>query len=216
MTTISRRSRRAPVRWHGVALTVARFAPAMVLVLSFPLLFNALRGAPGATDELHHRLPSVLGLATMLTLLASYAITPLATLTGWRWHIILRRDFALWTCAFAFTDLLAAAIVDGVLAGTAGKIGLAAGTMATLLLVPLALTSNRLSMRWLGKDWKRLHTLIYPIFALIALHLYFIGSPLFAAFFLTAVAILAIPRVRRVERWIVSRRKARTMGRQPC
>ncbi len=196
MTTISRRRREAPV-----ALTIARFAPATVLMLSLPLFW-------GPPDELHHRLPSVLGLATMLALLASYAVTPLATVTGWRWHIILRRDFALWACAFAFTDLLVAAIVDGALAGTAGKLGLAAGTMATLLLVPLAVTSNRLSMRWLGRDWKRLHILIYPIFALIALHVYFIGSPLFAAFFLTVVAILAIPRVRRVERWIVSRRKA--------
>lgn len=193
MTTSTRRP--PPAKWHGVTLAIARFAPATVLVLSFPLFWNALRGAPGAVEELHRRLPSVLGLATMLALLASYAITPLATVTGWRWHVILRRDFALWACAFVFTDLLVAAIVDGALAGTAGKLGLAAGTMATLLLVPLAMTSNRLSMRWLGRDWKRLHVLIYPVFALIVLHVYFIGSPLFAAFFLTVVAVLAVGTV---------------------
>jgi sulfoxide reductase heme-binding subunit YedZ len=199
-----------------VAVTIARFTPATVLVLSFPLFWRALRGVPGAVDELHQRLPSVLGLATMLALLASYAITPLAVVTGRRWHVILRRDFALWACVFAFTDLLVAAIVDGVLAGTAGKLGLAAGTMATLLLIPLAVTSNRLSMRWLGRDWKRLHVLIYPVFALIVLHVYFIGSPLFAAFFVIVVAILAVPRIRRVERWFVTRRKARTEEDHPC
>lgn len=211
MTTISRRSGQASTRQRA-CLTVARLAPAMVLVLAGPLLVNALLGRPGAAAELHQRLPDVLGMSILVTLLASYAITPLATITGWRWHIILRRDFALWGCAFAFTDLLVAAGTEGVLAGTAGALGLTAGTLATLLLVPLALTSNRLSMRWLGKDWKRLHVLIYPIFALIFLHLIFIGSPQFAALFVAAVALLAIPRIPRVERWIVHKRKSRIKG----
>jgi DMSO/TMAO reductase YedYZ heme-binding membrane subunit len=184
-------------------VAVARVAPAMILVPVVPLVLDALRGMPGAPAELHDRLPNVLGAATMLSLLASYAITPLATVTGWRRHVILRRDFALWACAFAFTDVLAAAAADGVLAGTAGK-----------LLVPLAVTSNRLSMRWLGKYWKQLHLLIYPIFALIVVHLYFVGSALFAGFFVAAVALLAIPRHRQVERWLVARRKAR--GRSRC
>jgi sulfoxide reductase heme-binding subunit YedZ len=200
-------------RHTGALVAVARVAPATVLVPVVPLVVDALRGMPGAGAQLHDRLPNVLGAATMLALLAGYAITPLATVTGWRWHIILRRDFALWACAFAFTDLLAAAAADGVLAGTAGKLGLAAGTLATLLLVPLAVTSNRLSMRWLGRHWKQLHALIYPVFALIVVHLYFVGSALFAAFFATAVALLAIPRRRRVERWLVDRRATRRRSR---
>jgi methionine sulfoxide reductase heme-binding subunit len=189
-------------------VVLARVVPVTVLVPVVPLVVDALRGMPGAAAELHDRLPNVLGAATMLALLASYAITPLATVTGWRWHVILRRDFALWACTFAFTDLLSAAAADGVLAGTAGKLGLAAGTLATLLLVPLAVTSNRLSMRWLGKYWKQLHLLIYPIFTLIVVHLYFVGSALFAAFFVATVTLLAIPRHRRIERWFVNRRKA--------
>jgi sulfoxide reductase heme-binding subunit YedZ len=198
----------------GALVAVARVVPATVLVPLVPLVIDALRGLPGAAAELHDRLPNVLGAATMLALLASYAITPLATVTGWRWHIILRRDFALWACAFAFTDVVSAAAADGVLTGTVGKLGLAAGTLATLLLVPLAVTSNRLSMRWLGKYWKQLHFLIYPIFALIVVHLYFVGSALFAAFFVVVVALLAILRYQPVERWFVSRRKAR--GRARC
>ncbi|MBE8519487.1 hypothetical protein ILP97_18590 [Amycolatopsis sp. H6(2020)] len=195
-------------------VTVARTAPALLPVPILPLAADALRGLPGAAAELHARVPNVLGVATMLALLASYAITPLTTVTGRRRHIVLRRDFALWACAFAFTDLAAAAAADGLLAGTAGKLGLAAGTMATLLLVPLAVTSNRLSMRWLGKFWKQLHLLIYPIFALIVVHLYFVGSALFAVFFVTVIALLAIPRHRRAERWFAARRKAK--GRSQC
>lgn len=63
-----------------------------------------------------------------------------------------------------------------------------------------------------GKYWKRLHVLIYPIVVLIVVHLYFVGSALFAAFFVAVVALLAIPRLQRVERWFVSRRKARRQG----
>ncbi|MET0236736.1 MAG: ferric reductase-like transmembrane domain-containing protein [Kibdelosporangium sp.] len=198
MTTFKRRA----------FVSAARVAPAAILVPVVPMVVDALGGIPGASAELHDRLPNVLGAATMLLLLASYAITPLSTVTGWRWHVILRRDFALWACAFAFSDVLAAAAADGVLAGTAGKLGLAAGTLATLLLVPLAVTSNRLSMRWLGRYWKQLHLLIYPIFALIVVHLYFVGSALFAGFFGAVVALLAMLRHRRVERWFVSRREA--------
>src|SRR4051794_32799248 len=201
MTSITHRT--------GALLAVVRVVPATVLVPVVPLVVDVLRGLPGAAAELHDRLPNVLGPATMLSLLAGYAITPLATVTGWRRHIILRRDFALWACAFAFTDVLSAVAADGVLAGTAGKLGLAAGTLATLLLVPLAVTSNRLSMRWLGRYWKTLHILIYPIFALVVVHLYFIGSALFAVFFVAVVALLAIPRHRRVERWFVARNKER-------
>jgi DMSO/TMAO reductase YedYZ heme-binding membrane subunit len=190
----------------GAVLAVARVAPATVLVSLVPLTLDALRGLPGAATELHDRLANVLGLATMLSLLASYAVTPLATVTGWRWHVILRRDFGLWACVFAFTDLVAAAAADGVLAGTAGTLGLAAGTLATLLLVPLAVTSNRLSMRWLGRYWKQLHGLIYVIFALVVVHLCFVGSALTAAFFATMVALLATPRHPRVARWFVARR----------
>jgi sulfoxide reductase heme-binding subunit YedZ len=200
-------------RFTSAFLALARVVPATVLVPIVLQAVDALRDVPGAAAELHDRLPNVLGAASMLALLASYAVTPLATITGWRWHVILRRDFALWACAFAFTDLLSAATIDGLFTGTAGKLGLAAGTMATLLLVPLAVTSNRLSMRWLGKYWKQLHLLIYPIFALIVVHLYFIGSPLFAAFFTTAVAILAIPRHPWAERWFRSRHKARRQSR---
>ncbi len=182
-----------------ILVTVVRVLPATILVPIVPMLAD--------TAELRERLPNILGAATMLMLLAGYAITPLATITGRRGSIILRRDFALWACFFAFTDLISAAILDGVLNGTVGQFGLAAGTMATLLLIPLAVTSNRWSMRRLGKNWKRLHRLIYPIFAVIVVHLVLVGSPGFAGFFAAAVILLAIPRNRRVKQWFVSRRK---------
>ncbi|WP_417412835.1 protein-methionine-sulfoxide reductase heme-binding subunit MsrQ [Hoeflea sp.] len=44
------------------------------------------------------------------------------------------------------------------------------GMAAFILLIPLALTSNRWSIRKLGAGWVKLHRLIYPIAAAGALH----------------------------------------------
>ncbi|WP_232667822.1 ferric reductase-like transmembrane domain-containing protein [Pseudonocardia sp. TRM90224] len=194
------------------ALLIARLLPAAVVLLAAPLLLDVALGAPGAPAELHRRAPDVLGKAALGTLLASYAITPIATLSGWRWHIVLRRDYGLWTFAIAATDLVLAAVLDerGWQAGIAGSAGLAAGTMATLLLIPLALTSNRWSMRMLGRDWKRLHMLVLPVLLLVAVHLVFIGSDAFAIAFLSVVAVLWVLRLGAVTRWIGRVRAGRT------
>lgn len=45
-----------------------------------------------------------------------------------------------------------------------------AGLVVWCLLLPLALTSNRWSMRQLGSGWKRLHLLVWPAIAIGLLH----------------------------------------------
>ena len=45
-----------------------------------------------------------------------------------------------------------------------------AGWAALALFVPLAVTSNDASMRWLKRGWKRLHRLVYPATLLVFLH----------------------------------------------
>mgnify|MGYP000679786863 CR=1 FL=1 len=53
-------------------------------------------------------MPTYLGNAALRTLAASFAVTPLQTLFGWRWHLVLRRDFGRWAFAFAVLDLVIA------------------------------------------------------------------------------------------------------------
>jgi sulfoxide reductase heme-binding subunit YedZ len=48
------------------------------------------------------------------------------------------------------------------------------GTLAWLLLFPLALTSTQRSIRSLGKNWVRLHRLIYIAAASAAIHFYWL------------------------------------------
>ncbi len=50
------------------------------------------------------------------------------------------------------------------------------GFVAMILLIPLILTSNRVSTRVLGIRWKRIHVLVYPAFLLVVLHRLFITS----------------------------------------
>lgn len=50
------------------------------------------------------------------------------------------------------------------------------GILTLALLTPLFLTSNLYSMKNLGKNWKRIHKLIYPAFWLIVLHVGLQGS----------------------------------------
>jgi sulfoxide reductase heme-binding subunit YedZ len=196
-----------PTRAQRAALTVLRVAPAGFLIAALPLLLDALAAAPGGAAELGQRAPDVLGKAALGTLLGSYAVTPVVTVTGWRWPVLLRRDLALWTAGFATVDLLLAATLDerGWVDGVAGRAGLATGTLATLLLVPLAVTSNRCSMRLLGRDWKRLHRLITPVLVLVGLHLFLVGSAAFGWAFLGVVAALRLLRVRPVVRWFAAR-----------
>jgi len=44
------------------------------------------------------------------------------------------------------------------------------GMAGLVMLIPLALTSNRWSIRRLGSRWNRLHKLVYPILIVAVLH----------------------------------------------
>jgi len=95
-------------------------------------------------------------------------VTPLATIFGTRrWIIWLtrrRRSFGVAAFAYAALHLvfylvdmeLLRAILDEFWAP-----GIWTGWAAFAFMLPLALTSNNASMRWLGKKWKRLQRLAY-------------------------------------------------------
>jgi len=55
------------------------------------------------------------------------------------------------------------------------KLYLSMGSLALLLLFLMTVTSNNYSVRKLGKNWKRLHYIIYPALILILIHSFNIG-----------------------------------------
>ena len=150
----------------------------------------------------------MLGTSTFLLFMMMLTVTPIHTLTGWTWHLPLRRDYGVAMFVTATLDLILAATTTGadfsggVLRRLGGHSFLFVGTLATLLLIPLALTANKRAQRWLGGNWKRLHRLVFVIWALTLLHLFLLFD--FGDVFLQALAMsipLALLRVPAVRRW---------------
>jgi sulfoxide reductase heme-binding subunit YedZ len=111
-----------------------------------------------------------LGTWTLTFLLITLTATPLRKLTGWQWPLRLRRMFGLFVFFYVclhfttyiwldqFFDLHA--IYKDVLKRPFITVGFA----NFLLLIPLAITStNKMVKRLGGRNWLRLHRLIYLI-----------------------------------------------------
>lgn len=117
------------------------------------------------------------GKGALVGLLLTLAITPLRRLTGWNELVSLRRVLGLWAFALATLHFTSYVVFDQSLSLT--EIGkdvvehpwVTAGFTAWCLLVPLAATSTRGSVRRLGGTrWRRLHQLVYVAAAGGVLH----------------------------------------------
>jgi sulfoxide reductase heme-binding subunit YedZ len=76
------------------------------------------------------------------------------------------------------------------------------GMLAFVLMTPLALTSFNAAIRKLGRNWQRLHTLIYPLSMLGVLHFWWLAdSKARTALPLVYTVLLALLLGERVVRW---------------
>ena len=110
-------------------------------------------------------------------LLATLAVTPLRLALGTRaftrWLVLRRRDVgvARFGYAAAHTAIYLADKADpAIILEQAGGADLLTGWVALALFVPLAVTSNNVSVRALKRRWKRLHRLVYPAAVLVFAH----------------------------------------------
>ncbi len=142
--------------------------PALFLLCLSPtlwLIWLAINNQLGANpvETLTHQS----GLWTLRFLLLSLAITPLCTLTGWRFPKRLRRMLGLYTFFYALLHLLIYLILDrglfiaDIWEDIIERPYITVGFGTFVLLVPLAITSNNYFMRRMGKRWKQLHRLAY-------------------------------------------------------
>ncbi len=149
---------------------------ALCLIPAGRLVANFLTGGLGANpiETLTHQT----GRAALFILIATLAVTPVRRLTGWNWLVQLRRPLGLFAFFYA---LLHFAIYLGldqffawnyIIEDIVERPYITVGFTALLLLVPLAATSTKGWIRRLGRNWQRLHTLVYPAAALGVLHFY--------------------------------------------
>ena len=121
-----------------------------------------------------------LGLWALRLLLVTLAITPLRQLLGQPALLRFRRMLGLWAFAYASLHFCAWLVLDlrgwwsQVFVEIAERPYITVGFAAWLLLVPLAVTSTRGWMRRLGRNWGRLHRLVYAVAVLAVLHFWWV------------------------------------------
>src|SRR5438552_9790402 len=183
-------------------------------VLMGPEVVSAIAGRPDGIANVSASVADVLGTSTFLIFIMMLAVTPVHTITGWRWHVILRRAYGIAMFATAATDLRLAAPTTGdtfpgtVLTRVGGHPFLVAGTLSTLLLIPLVVTANQPAQQWLGRHWKGVQRLTYVVWATILVHLFLLFG--LSAIFIDAVAVsapLVFMRLPLVRRWWTAARR---------
>jgi len=109
-------------------------------------------------------------------LVLSLACTPLNNLFGWRELIKRRRALGLYAFIYAtihviiFIDLDYGLAWSLIIQTILEKPYILVGMLTFLMLIPLAFTSFNIWKVRLGKNWKRLHKLVYLIAPLAVLH----------------------------------------------
>lgn len=113
---------------------------------------------------------------TLRFLLITLCITPLRRLLGWIWLIKLRRMLGLYAFFYACLHFIVWFWLDrelqfgDVFEDIIERPYITVGFSAFMMLIPLALTSNKYSIRRLKKRWQSLHKLVYLIGGLGVLH----------------------------------------------
>ena len=154
----------------------------------------------------------------MVILLISLACTPLNTILGFRPALKVRRALGLYAFFYAALHFFIFSVLDFqldlglIVREIIYKKYLIVGTLALIILIPLAITSTQRSMKRLGKTWKTLHQWVYAVGVLVILHYMWvvksdIREPLIYGAVLVLLLLVRIPVVRkrlsaRPPRWI--------------
>lgn len=188
------------------------FKPAVFLVCLVPLGrlawlgFHAGLGANPIEFITHST-----GDWTLIFLLVTLSITPLRKLTRQYWLITFRRMLGLFAFFYGSLHLTTYVWLDKffdvheMLHDIAKRRFITAGMTAFALMIPLALTSTKWSIRKLGKRWQVLHRLIYFSAAAGVIHYIWLvkadlKKPLEYGF------VLGMLLIYRVTAWAIDRR----------
>jgi sulfoxide reductase heme-binding subunit YedZ len=189
--------------------------PAVFLACLAPLgwlVWRALHAQLGANpiETVTHST----GDCTLTFLLITLSVTPLRKLTRQYWLINFRRMLGLFAFFYGTLHLMTWVWLDKffdvheMLADVVKRRFITAGMTAFALMIPLALTSTKWSIRRLGgKRWQLLHRLIYFSAAAGVIHyIWLVKADLKKP--LEYAAVLAVLMLYRLLTWIISRSAA--------
>ena len=155
-----------PISLLKAAAFAAALIPAAALAYRFSRFFyaqdlNALTANPGdyITDQT--------GTWALAMLVITLTVTPLRRLTKWNELVKLRRMLGLFSFFYATLHMLTWVVfvnyfdVRAMIADVGKKPYIFVGMGTFLILLSLAVTSNRFALRKLGRRWQKLHRLVY-------------------------------------------------------
>jgi sulfoxide reductase heme-binding subunit YedZ len=198
---------------------VAASKPLLFVLCLVPLgwiAWDVVHGRLGVDPvaQLEHRS----GDWTLRLLLATLAVTPLRMLSKWHWLVRYRRMLGLFAFFYASVHFSIYLAIDlggfwtQVLAEIAKKPYITVGFTAWLVMLPLALTSTRAMQRRLGRNWLRLHRLVYLAGLCGVLHYLWLvksGNTLAVSEPMVYLAILLVLLAARVPGWLRRRTPSR-------
>lgn len=157
-------------RYTPLQIAMHTYAWSVLVILIYQYFTNDL-----GVDPVQY-LERTTGRHAIALLIMSLACTPLNTL--FKWSELLKRRRALGLYAFMYATIHVLIYVDldfglawsSIIQSFFNDRRLIVGLVAFLFLIPLAWTSFDIWKKRLGKNWKRLHMLVYAIVPLAVLH----------------------------------------------
>jgi methionine sulfoxide reductase heme-binding subunit len=167
--------------WRDRAGRFSTFKAVAFGLTLLPALVMAVQWSTGqfvgrpVMDEVHYA-----GLWTIRFLAITLAVTPLRVLADWPRVVLLRRMLGLTAMCYAIAHLSLYIVDENYRALTVAseiihRFYLTIGFATLCGLVVLGITSTDGSVRRLGRNWKRLHRVLYLLIAVATLH-FFIQS----------------------------------------
>ncbi|MEZ4706428.1 MAG: protein-methionine-sulfoxide reductase heme-binding subunit MsrQ [Caldilineaceae bacterium] len=192
--------------WFWIAVNIGALTPLLLVILD---VVNGRLVDPIA--DITNRT----GYTALVLLVLSLAVTPLNSLTGWRTVTTVRKSLGLqgffYVClhlltflgldyAFNLSQILGDALVT--------KPYIIVGFSAFLILTPLAITSTKGWMKRLGRNWKKLHRLVYVAVPLAVIHYFWVLKvPVEPTIYGIVVALLLVARIPAVRQRLNQVRK---------
>jgi sulfoxide reductase heme-binding subunit YedZ len=156
------------------------------------------------------------GLYALTFLLLSLACTPIASIFGWKELLQRRKAAGNYGLMYALLHVSTFFIIDysldfnAIWKDVGNKPYIILGAIAFLMLLPLGITSFNYWKKRLGKNWKRLHRLVYIIAPLVIVHFLLVvkgniaqlqgnlSQPLIYGAILATLLVIRIPPVKRM------------------
>ena len=203
--------------------TLGRIKACVFLLALVPVIkLGALGFMDGLGANPIEKITRTTGYWTLTFLTITLSATPLRRILGWAWLIRLRRMLGLFAFFYGSLHFLTYLVVDqffdwsGIVKDISKRPYITVGFPSFMLMIPLAMTStDRMIRRLGGKNWRRLHRLVYVTAIGGVVHYWWlvkkdITNPL------TFATLLIVLFAFRLALWINTQRAPKTLPSTPA